>query len=345
MRRTALLLALAAAAPLAAQQRTPTVEAQSASTTALLQAVSVVDSSTVWASGHGATWARTTDGGRSWQAGTVPGDTALEFRDVHAASATEAWLLAAGPGDRSRIFHTTNGGATWQQQWVNEEPAGFYDCMDFWDGQRGIVYGDAVDGQVRVLRTWDGGATWDLVPNRWLPAAQPGEGGFAASGTCAIARAGGRGWIAAGNAGRARAFRTINYGASWTAADVPVEAGEGAGLASVAMQTDSLGWAFGGNLGVTDRRTMNGARTTDGGATWTALPTMRMLGAVYGVAHVRGWGNTLVAVGPGGVDVSNDGGSTWRSLDTRAFWGIASGGPNATWITGPGGRIVRLRFN
>src|SRR5688500_4155588 len=161
-----------------------TLEEQRSGTTRLLQAVSPVDSSVVWASGHVGTWLRTTDGGRTWSSGVVPDADSLEFRDVHAASASEAWLLSAGPGDRSRIYHTADAGRSWALQWTIGEPTGFYDCLDFWDGRRGVVYGDAVDGQLRILRTEDGGRSWRLVPGAGLPAALSGEGGFAASGTC-----------------------------------------------------------------------------------------------------------------------------------------------------------------
>ena len=43
-----------------------TITEQQSHTTALLQAVSAVDDSVVWVSGHQATWVRTVDGGRTW---------------------------------------------------------------------------------------------------------------------------------------------------------------------------------------------------------------------------------------------------------------------------------------
>lgn len=332
------------AGPGSQEPLTPRLEEQRSGVDVLLQAVSVVDSNTVWVSGHGGTWARTTDGGRSWQAGGVPGGDTLQFRDVHAADARTAWLLSAGPGDQSRIYRTDDGGRTWTLQWVNEEPDGFYDCLDFWDRDRGVVYGDAVEGTLRVLTTDDGGAHWRRVPSASLPEAQPGEGGFAASGTCVVTGASGRAWIAAGNAARARVFRTTDYGATWSAADAPVVAGEAAGLTSISMIDARTGTAFGGNLAVNDRRTENVARTTDGGATWQAMPNVAMNGAVYGGVQVpQTGGRAVVAVGPGGLDVSTDGAGSWRTLDARSWWGLGSGGADATWVVGPQGRIARLR--
>jgi photosystem II stability/assembly factor-like uncharacterized protein len=324
----------------------PGLELQRSGTSQLLQAVSVVDALSVWVSGHGGTWARTLDGGRSWTNGVVAGADSMQFRDVHAANATTAWLLASGTGELSRIYRTDDGGRSWRRQWVNPEPQGFYDCLDFWDERRGFVYGDAVEGALRVLVTDDGGETWTVVPDSVLPTAQPGEGGFAASGTCAIAGPDGRGWIAAGNAARARVFITTDFGRSWTASDVPVAAGESAGLTSISMVDARRGTAFGGNLAAPEGRADNVARTEDGGRTWSLLPRPAMTGPLYGGVHVPGTGLlALIAVGPRGVDASSDGGRVWRTLDARPWWGVGSAGRDASWIAGPEGRIARIRWS
>jgi photosystem II stability/assembly factor-like uncharacterized protein len=324
----------------------PRLEEQTSGTTSLLQAVSVVDSNVVWISGHDATVLRTLDGGRTWTRRPVTGaPDSLQFRDVHAHDARTAYLLAAGPGDMSRIYRTDDGGETWALQWTNPEPAGFYDCVDFWTVDRGLVYGDAVDGQLRVLLTDDGGRTWRRVPDDALPAALPGEGGFAASGLCVEAKAGGRAWIAAGNASRARVFRTNDYGRTWAAADAPVVAGEAAGLTSISMNSDLQGVAFGGNLAVTDRATDNVALTADGGRSWAPGEHVSFPGAIYGGLHYHGHARALAVVGPGGFAVSGLGAAPdgWTTVDSRAWWGIGSDGSGATWIAGPDGRIARIR--
>lgn len=342
----ALAVACGPAPPRATVPLRPAIlEEQASGTGVLLQAVSVAGPDVVWVSGHGGTWARTTDGGRTWTTAVVPGADTLQFRDVHAVDARRAWLLSAGSGELSRIYFTSDGGATWSLQWINPEPEGFYDCLDFWDDRRGVVYGDAVDGGLRVLRTEDGGTSWHRVPDDALPPALPGEGGFAASGTCVVTGDDGRAWIAAGNARRARVFFTEDHGRSWSGSVAPVESGDGAGLTSISMVDDRLGTAFGGSLGITDRPTDDLARTTDGGRTWTPLPRPPLNGALYGGVHVPGTvGRALVAVGPGGAIVSVDAGESWSSLDSRAWWGVGSGGPDATWIAGPEGRLARIRF-
>jgi photosystem II stability/assembly factor-like uncharacterized protein len=69
-----------------------------------------------WVSGTKGTFARTTDGGKTWAVGTVPDAANLDFRDVAAFSEDTAYRLSAGPGEESRIYKTTDGGKTWKLQ-------------------------------------------------------------------------------------------------------------------------------------------------------------------------------------------------------------------------------------
>ena len=320
----------------------PALEAQSSGTTALLQAVSAVSDSVVWVSGHRGTWARTTDGGRTWRAAQVPGADTLQFRDVYALDADRAWLMSAGPGELSRIYRTGDGGATWELQFTNPEPAGFYDCLDFWDARRGLAFSDQVNGKVMILATSDGGARWSLVPESALPAALPDEGGFAASGTCLVTRPGGHAWIATGNAPRSRVLHTADYGRTWTVSDAPITAGTAAGLTTITFRDDRNGAGLGGPLGDADAATDNVVITADGGRTWRAGGRPTFTGAVFGAAFVPGAGAALVAVGPRGSSLSRDGGETWAALDSLAYWGIGFSPSGTGWITGPGGRITRV---
>ena len=86
---------------------------QTVSTTADLRGLCAVSATVAWVSGTNGTYARTTDAGRTWIAGTVPGAGKLDFRDVEAFGAATAYLLGAGPGEESRIYKTTDGGKTW----------------------------------------------------------------------------------------------------------------------------------------------------------------------------------------------------------------------------------------
>ena len=323
----------------------PQLEPQASGTDALLQAVSAVDARVVWVSGHAGTFARTLDGGATWRAARVAGADSLQFRDVHAASADVAWLLSAGPGALSRIYHTRDGGRSWTEQYRASEPEAFLDCFAFWDAERGVAFGDAVGGVPYVLVTGDAGATWERVPSERLPAALPGEGSFAASGTCVATAAERLAWIGTGNAVIARVLRTVDGGRHWTAADTEAASGEAAGFASVAFRDSLHGAVLGGEIGRAAARGDYVAVTADGGRSWALGGRPTFAGAVYGAAYARGLGaQPLVAVGPGGASLSRDDGRSWMPLDTLAYWSVGFASPESGWLVGPGGRIVAIRL-
>ncbi len=309
----------------------------------LLQAVSPVSSSVVWVSGQGGTVVRTLDGGAVWNARVVPGADSLQFRDVHGVDANRAYVLSAGAGELSRIYKTLNGGDSWELQFKNDEPEGFYDCFDFWDEQRGVAYGDAVNGELRILVTADGGATWTQVPGETLPAAQPGEGGFAASGTCVEVWEGGRAWISTGNAETARVLISEDWGRSWRAVETPLISGEAAGSTTITFRDHLNGLVLGGDLANRKGHTDNVAVSRDGGFTWLLAGRPQLPGAVYGAAFMpHSPAPTAIAVGPGGADYSVDNGRSWVSLDGQEYWGVAAVSGSAAWIVGPEGRITRV---
>ena len=319
--------------------------AQASGTTALLQAVSAVDHRVVWASGRAGTYTRTLDGGERWEAGRVPGADSLEFRDVEAVSADTAYLLSAGTGELSRIYKTVDGGRTWMLQHANREPEAFFDCFDFWTSERGIAFSDAVRGEHLLLATVDGGKTWEQIPVSRLPSALPGEGSFASSGTCVTASGSGRALIGLGNTTATRVLRTDDGGRTWAVAATPVVSGTGAGIGSVVAFDSITAVALGGDFGNPASGGERVAITSDGGRTWTAGGVPTFAGAVYGAARVPGAsGQLVVAVGPGGADLSRDGGRTWARLDTAAYWSVDIASAQAGWLVGPGGRIVRLRL-
>src|SRR3954447_824678 len=107
--------------------------AQTSGTTASLRGVSAVNERVVWASGSGGTWLRTVDGGATWRASQVAGAESLDFRGVHAVDERTAWLMSSGPGDKSRIYKTSDAGDHWKLQFTNPDPKGFFDSLAFWD--------------------------------------------------------------------------------------------------------------------------------------------------------------------------------------------------------------------
>jgi photosystem II stability/assembly factor-like uncharacterized protein len=316
---------------------------QQSGSSAELRGLAVLDAQHAWASGSGGTVLRTQDG-QTWERLAVPGGEELDFRDVEALSADRVVLMAAGPGDRSRIYRSADGGRAWTLAHINPDKDGFYDAIAFWDERNGIVMGDPVGGRFVVRVTEDGGATWTAPPGLAIPEALAGEGAFAASGTCLFALPRGRdAWFVTGGAKVARVFHTSDRGKTWAAAEAPVPTGNASsGLFSVAFFDARRGFAVGGDYRQPGFAGLNGARTEDGGATWMPAP-VAATGFYSAVAPVPGSGGELVAVGLAGTAASRDGGRSWTVLDAMPLNAVAFAAPGTGRAVGPGGAIVRYR--
>lgn len=294
---------------------------------ASLRGLAAVNEKVAWASGTGGTVLLTTDGA-TWQRRPVPGAEALDFRDVEAFNARRAVVLAAGEGEKSRLYRTVDGGANWELLRTNADAKGFWDAIAFWDEQRGALMGDPVNGQFVIETTEDGGKTWQRRPT---PPALPGEGGFAASGTCLVVRGKREIWFATG---AARVFRSADGGQSWTVVETPLRQKEpSAGIFSLALGPGGSAVAVGGDYRKPEQATQIAAFTSDNGATW--IPVTGASGYRSGAAYFSR--TTVVAVGTSGSDISTDGGKTWRSLNNENYNAVQRG-----WAVGPKGRIARV---
>jgi photosystem II stability/assembly factor-like uncharacterized protein len=319
---------------------------QSSGTTADLRGLSAVSDLVAWASGTRGTFARTTDGGATWHAGTVAGAEALDFRDVDAFDAKTAYLLSIGKGDSSRIYKTTDGGLRWQLQFTSNNPEAFFDAMAFWDQDHGIAFSDPVGGRFLVITTDDGGATWKQVPAENIPAAITGEGAFAASGTCIAVQGKNNVWFGTGGTA-ARVFRSTDRGRTWEVARAPVISGiASAGIFSIAFKDARNGVIVGGDYNKPNEATDSVATTVDGGRTWSLIARARPGGYRSSVAYVPGAKvPTLVAVGTSGSDYSVDGGINWASLDKENYNSVSfAARAGAGWAAGPAGRIAKIAF-
>jgi photosystem II stability/assembly factor-like uncharacterized protein len=339
MRLIIVLAACLLGSPATAQWTT-----QASGTKARLRGLSVVGDEVAWASGIDGTFLRTTDGGKTWKAGTVPGADSLDFRDVQAVDDKTAYLLSIGEGEQSRIYKTTDAGTAWARSYVNQDRKGFLDALALWDAEHGLALGDPVDGRFVILTTDDGGRTWGAIPPEGMSPALSGEGAFAASGTCLTVQGDRNAWFATGGAKAARVFRSTNRGRTWTAHETSVLAGTpSSGVFSLAFHDAEHGIAVGGDYKEPQRAGNVAALTSDGGRTWT-LPKGRQPGGYRSaVAYVPGrQGRTLVAVGPTGSDVSVDGGENWRPSGTSGFHAVGFAGPTAGWAVGDDGLVAKF---
>jgi photosystem II stability/assembly factor-like uncharacterized protein len=318
----------------------PNVELLDSPTETLLQAISMVDENTTWISGHGGSFVRTNDGGESWDLFSHPTGDTLQFRDIYAFDTKKAILMSAGPGSLSRIF-TFSAPDKWVENFVMQDSLGFLDCIDFWDDQRGIAYGDAIDNYPYILLTSNGGKRWSRADTTNMPSSGKGEGGFAASGTCVSTGENGKAWIGTGAGGNCRFLITEDYGHTWVAVDSPLAKGEAAGNTSVSFVGET-GFVTGGDLLISDEYTENCAFSNDGGNSWTLSSHPMTKGALYGGAITK-FGNHYFtfACGPNGLDYTNDLGQTWTNLDTLNYWAVSMKGKTG-YASGRDGKILRI---
>jgi photosystem II stability/assembly factor-like uncharacterized protein len=194
-----------------------------------------------------------------------------------------------------------------------------------------------------VIATDDGGKNWKPVAPENLPAAIPGEGGFAASGTCIAVQGKSNIWFASGGGATARVYRSADRGRTWAVADTPILAGvASAGIFSIAFADARHGIIVGGDYRKPTEADRSVATTSDGGKTWKlAAPANGFRSAV---AYVKGRsGMKIFAVGTSGSDSSATNGSSWVNLDKENYNAVSvtkDGG--AIWAAGPKGRIARF---
>ncbi len=322
-----LLAALLLAAACTAQAAT-TIQLQVSGVDVRLRGISAVDAGIAWASGQKGTVLRTSDGGAHWQVMQVAGAEALDFRDIEAFSADVAVVLSIGPGEASRIYRTEDGGQSWTLALQNKDPRGFFDCIAF-EGERGWMLGDPVDGRYQLFASDNGGRDWRLLDNG--PPAEQDEAAFAASGTC-IARLHGAVAVASGGA-RARVHVLRDGEQDWQAVDTGMARGKPeAGVFSVAAL--AKGWfAVGGDY--------RGESTPGNAAIGTGKIVSRIIaprGYRSGAACV---GDELpcIAVGPSGTDLWD--GRRWHALGDVGFDAIDLHG-DIGWLSGDAGRIARI---
>lgn len=245
---------------------------------------------------------RTTDGGRTWTASTLPGGTAtggLAF-----LSATTGFATGSSAACLGAIWETTDGGATWRMLPATCSTAFRLHSLDFVDAAHGFAGGGRTDkfgttDWQAVLATADGGQTWAAVDlNR---ATQDSLGGAFTRLHFVDAR---HGWGLTGGcvmgqnspcAGQV--LVTADGGRTWTRTgqDATHLAVSGAAAWAVppAFAGSGLLWA-----------------TVDRGRTWKPLGQAQA--ANYTL--VRSSGAAVLAAGAAGLILSGDGGRAWRRI-------------------------------
>jgi hypothetical protein len=304
-----------------------------------------------WASGSGGTVLKTVDGGTHWTRCTTP-DAAtdgatLDFRGVQAWDAQTAIVMASGPGEKSRLYKTTDGCGTWASQLRNDAKEGFWDALVFQHGdfgfaigdrKTGVLIGDPVRGKFATFVMFLGHGWFVDDAGCNTP---PDQAAFAASNSSAFVF-GSRRYIlgTGGKSGANVLISPLLLGGTGNdpcrSVAVPIMAGnESSGIFSLFFRNLKQGIAVGGDYTKPNENARTAAWTADGTLHWTAStkPPHGFRSAVQWSESLKLW----ITVGTNGSDISRDDGKTWQPLDD-GNWNALS----LPFVVGPKGRIALL---
>jgi hypothetical protein len=363
--------------PVHAEQTSPWVM-QESGTKAGLRGIYSVEGKIAWASGTGGTVLKTVDGGEHWQKCAVPGPDGetLDFRGVQAWDDDTAMVMSSGPGEKSRLYKTTDGCKSWGLLLKNTDPKGFYDS--FWLNTiygKGMLLGDPVDDRFSVFNTEDGGVRWKEDKSGSLKLHGLSQGAFAASNS-SIGRAlrgNGdmrgpgtdffEGFVTGGKSGAFLFERwegpsktKARYGkkqpgwppSDWNRRSIPLAGGtESAGGFALALRytgspCDDCGF---GKYWIpvvvggeyTKPNESSGTAAWSNDGGWTWTVATK---PPHGYRSSVQWSESLnawITAGTNGSDISRDDGKTWQPLDD-GNWNALS----LPFVVGPNGRIARL---
>jgi photosystem II stability/assembly factor-like uncharacterized protein len=344
------LLLTASTFALAQTPATTPWQMQESGTTAGLRGIDSVDGTVAWASGTDGTVLKTLDGGAHWTKCAVP-DAAidgatLDFRGVQAWDADTAIVMASGPGEKSRLYKTTDGCGTWKLLLKNTDKDGFWDGVVFQRSDygylslpdEGIMIGDPLRGRFETHVGYK--KDIQFIDNAGCEARE-GEAAFAASNSSLIVLGFGRYILGTGGKSGTRVLIApkLNGGVSTDPClgiNVPIIGGdESSGIFSLALRDVKHLVAVGGDYKKPNESTGTAAWTDSDWKHWTAStkPPHGFRSSVQWSEALRVW----ITVGTNGSDISRDDGKTWQPID-NGNWNALS----LPFVVGPSGRIARL---
>lgn len=314
-----------------------------------IRAIEVVNDSTVWFAGSNGKWGYTLDDGKNWnvqvfnQISPVP-----EFRSISVLDNGDVFLVSiANP---AALFKSTDMGNTWKNVYEDLAANTFFNAVEFWDTNSGILLGDPIDSCFHLATTIDGGETWNKVDCMNIPKAFPNEYPFAASNTN-IALSGNKAWFGTGGKDTSRVFYSNDNGKTWNVTGTNIIAGGSmTGIYSIDFYNTMEGIVGGGDWDDPSMNSSNFAVTSDGGENWVNVGDSVNDGYAACVKFIKETeGKELfylkyrAAGGSSSMSYSNDNGNTWQLLATenKSYLSVQFSSKNSAWLSGKN-KIAKL---
>ncbi|OFX22088.1 MAG: hypothetical protein A2033_14385 [Bacteroidetes bacterium GWA2_31_9] len=274
-----------------------------------ISGISIVDANTAWAwaydgantSNYIKDFTLTSNGGTTWTAKTISGNTGFAIANISAISSTVAYAsLYPTATAGGKVMITTNGGTTWTQQTTATFSNGssFLNFVHFFDANNGVCMGDPINGKFEVYNTTNGGTTWTLNTHAGLAIA---TGYGYVNDFCAV---GDNIWFGSNTN---KVFRSTDKGLTWASSSTTL------------TEVNVLSFSDANNGFAIYSTSFTVNKTSNGGATWTAYtPSANMRQS--DLCLVPGLLNTFVSVGAGtgdlGSSYTKNLGVAWDTIDS-----------------------------
>jgi len=239
-------------------------------------------------------------------------DNFVEMRDVERSG---DYILGIQSGETGKLVRIGNNGEKKIIQPKMWEGV-FLDGMDF-EGKRGFIMGDPIDGKFSLFHTNDYGSTWNKCEGE--VEAMKDEAGFAASGTN-VQILNDSTYIFVTGGSQSRYIKSTDNGKTWTSMVLPYYPGDGSGAFSIHFANDSVGIIVGGDYLHPDLKLNTCFYTQDGGNSWLN-PKNSPRGYRSCVFEKNG---VFYCCGRTGIDFSTDGGVNWTAFADGTFYSLGA---------------------
>lgn len=311
-----------------------------------LRGIYPLDSANVWVCGSEGVVIRYSRRDEQVRLGRIAGLEHAEIRSIHAWD--EKTAIIATSGQPAGVFKTSDGGVSWREVYRSSNATSFFNGMKFLGPDKGVVFGDPIDGRMELLITNDAGATWRRIPHAEAPVLLQGEAGFAASNSSLLLSEDfvwiGLGGTEGGNASvlsipTDKLFEG-GTGSDWKRTEVRSMArSPSRGVFSLARSGDKL-IAVGGDYKQLFEREGTLSVSDNLGGTWRQAKGPGVRGFRSAVLYhpaISRW----ICTGPTGTDISQDG-ETWIPLSELGFHTLGIAKDGSVWGAGADGSAGQI---